>query len=337
MSKTVIGAGTDCAAARLITFREAIREAIAEELERDERVFMMGLDVGIYGGAFGVAGDLQQRFGKRRVFSTPISETFMVGGGVGAAITGLRPIVELMYGDFAAVAMDEIYGKASMWRYMHGALFALPLVIRLPSGLRGGAGPEHSQCLEGLFWSAHGVYVVTPATPADAKGLLKTAIRDDNPVLFFEHKGLYNTKGEVPEGEHLVPLGEAVVRREGSDVTVIAWSNIVSRALEAADQLAGEGISVEVVDPRGIRPLDKATILQSVEKTGRVVLAHEAPRIGGPSGEVAAMIAEEALASLDAPIVRLGAPDVPIPQSIFLEQFISPTVADLVAAVQQIS
>ena len=322
---------------RSITFAEAIREALAEELERDDRVFVMGQDVGAYGGCFGVTGDLQQRFGKRRVFDTPISETFMVGGGVGAAITGLRPVVELQYGDFASVAMDELHGKASMWRYMHGSLFSVPLVVRLPSGVMGGGGPEHSQCLEGLFWGAHGLYVLTPATPADAKGLLKTAIRDDNPVLFFEHKALYNTKGDVPEGEYLVPLGQAAIRREGSDVTVVAWSNLVQRALQAADQLADEGISLEVVDPRGTRPLDKATILESIAKTGRVVLAHEAPRVGGPSGEVAAMIAEEGFDSLDAPIVRLGAPDVPIPQSTFLERFIAPTTADIVAAVRRIS
>ena len=322
---------------RTMTYAEALREALSEELERDERVFIMGQDVGAFGGIFGVTAGLQERFGRKRVFDTPISENFIVGGAVGAAITGLRPVVELQFADFVGVAMDEIAGKAAKWRYMHGALFTTPLVIRCPEGAIGGAGPEHSQCPEGLFWSAAGLYVVTPATPADAKGLLKSAIRDDNPVLFLEHKGLYNTSGEVPLGEHLVPLGQAAIHRSGSDVTVIAWSNMVPRALQAAEQLAAEGISVEVVDPRGIRPFDKATILTSVEKTGRVLLVHEAPKIGGPSAEVAAMIAEEALSSLEAPIKRLGAPDVPIPQSVYLEQFIVPSCDDIVAAIRDLA
>jgi pyruvate/2-oxoglutarate/acetoin dehydrogenase E1 component len=321
---------------RTLTYAEALREALVEEMERDERVFLMGEDIGVYGGIFGVTAGLLERFGKKRVVDTPISETFIVGGGVGAALTGLRPVVELQFADFVAVAMDEICGKAAKWRYMHGALFTVPLVIRLPEGAIGGAGPEHSQCPEGLFWSAPGLYVLTPATPSDAKGLLKSAIRDDNPVLFFEHKGLYNTSGEVPSGDHLVPIGKAAVRRRGSDVTIVAWSNMVLRALEAAQQLESEGISVEVIDPRGIRPLDREAILESVEKTGRVVLAHEAPKIGGPGGEVAAMIAEEALSSLEAPIRRVGAPDVPIPQSVFLESFVVPTSQDIAEAIREI-
>jgi pyruvate/2-oxoglutarate/acetoin dehydrogenase E1 component len=267
---------------REITYVEAIREALLEEMERDERVFVMGQDVGAYGGLFGATAGLQERFGNKRCFDTPISETFITGGGVGAAITGLRPVVELQFADFVAIAMDEIYDKAAKWRYMHGGLFKVPLVIRAAEGAMGGAGPEHSQCPEALFWSAAGLYVLTPSTPADAKGLLKSAIRDDNPVLFLEHKALVNTTGQVPEGEHLVPIGEADIKREGTDVTVVAWSNMVLRALEAAETLESEGISVEVVDPRGIRPLDKETILSSVEKTGRVVLAHEAPKPGGP-------------------------------------------------------
>ena len=322
---------------RTITYAEAIREALAEELERDDRVFLMGEDVGAFGGVFGVTAGLQERFGKRRVFDTPISENFIAGSAVGAAITGLRPIVELQFADFVSVAMDEIYGKLAKWRYMHGALFTVPVVVRLPEGAIGGAGPEHSQCPEALFWSAPGLYVVTPSTPADAKGLLKSAIRDDNPVLFFEHKALYSSTGPVPESEHLVPLGQADIKRAGSDVTVIAWSNMVLRALEAAEVLAGEGISVEVVDPRGIRPFDKETVLGSVMKTGRVVLAHEASKTGGPAAEVIAIIAEEALSSLEAPIKRVAAPDVPIPQSVYLEQFMVPTAEQIAAAVREIA
>jgi pyruvate/2-oxoglutarate/acetoin dehydrogenase E1 component len=322
---------------RTITYAEAIREALAEELERDPNVFVMGEDVGAFGGVFGVTAGLQQRFGKKRVFDSPISETFIVGSAVGAAITGLRPVIELQFADFVHVAGDEIHGKLAKWRYMHGGLFTVPVTLRLPEGAIGGAGAEHSQCPEGYFWGTPGVYVLTPSTPADAKGLLKSAIRDDNPVLFFEHKALYATTGPVPDGEHLVPLGQADIKRAGTDVTVIAWSNMVLRALEAAEELAAEGISVEVVDPRGIRPLDKETILASVWKTGRVVLAHEAPKTGGPSGEVIALIAEEALDSLEAPVKRVTAPDVPVPQSVYLEKLLVPTAAQIAAAVREIA
>jgi acetoin:2,6-dichlorophenolindophenol oxidoreductase subunit beta len=321
---------------REITYTEAIRQALFEEMERDGRVFVMGQDVGAYGGLFGATAGLQDRFGKWRCFDTPISETFITGGGVGAAITGLRPVVELQFADFVAIAMDEIYDKAAKWRYMHGGLFTVPLVIRAAEGAMGGAGPEHSQCPEALFWSAAGLYILTPSTPADAKGLLKSAIRDDNPVLFLEHKALANAEGPVPEGEHLVPLGEADVKREGSDATVVAWSNMVPKALEAAEKLEGEGVSVEVVDPRGIRPLDKETILASVEKTGRVVLAHEASKPGGPGSEVAAIIAEEAVDLLEGPIKRVAAPDVPIPQSMHLEPFYVPTADDISDAVREL-
>jgi acetoin:2,6-dichlorophenolindophenol oxidoreductase subunit beta len=321
---------------REITYTEAIRQALFEEMERDERVFVMGQDVGAYGGLFGATAGLQDRFGKWRSFDTPISETFITGGGVGAAITGLRPVVELQFADFVAIAMDEIYDKAAKWRYMHGGLFTVPLVIRAAEGAMGGAGPEHSQCPEALFWSAAGLYILTPSTPADAKGLLKSAIRDDNPVLFLEHKALANAEGPVPEGEHLVPLGEADVKREGSDATVVAWSNMVPKAFEAAKKLEDEGVSVEVVDPRGIRPLDKETILASVEKTGRVVLAHEASKPGGPGSEVAAIIAEEAVDLLEGPIKRVAAPDVPIPQSMHLERFYVPTADDIADAVREL-
>jgi len=318
----------------VMSYVRAIREALAEEMERDDRVFVMGQDVGAYGGVFGATKGLQERFGKRRVFDTPISENFLAGGGVGAALTGLRPVVELQYADFIAIAMDEIYNKAAKWRYMHGGLQTVPLVVRAPGGAAGGSGPEHSQMPEALLMSASGLHVITPSTPADVKGLLKSAIRSDDPVMFIEHKGLYGLKGEVPDGDHLVPIGVADVKREGTDVTVVAWTSMVHKALEAAEVLAGEGISVEVVDPRGVRPLDKDTILASVRKTGRLVIAHESPVVGGAGGEVAAIVAEEAIEYLAAPIRRVGAPDIPLPQNAVLEKLALPSTDDIVSAIR---
>jgi len=318
--------------ARKVTYAQALTEALAEELERDPTVFFMGEDIA-FGGVFGLSRGLQQRFGVKRVFNTPISENLIAGAGVGAAITGTRPVVELQFADFVTIAMDEIYNKAAKWRYMHGGQFSVPLVILAPEGAIGGAGPEHSQCPEALFWSAPGLYVLTPSTPADMKGLLKSAIRDPNPVLVMPHKALLNTSGEVPEGEHLVPLGQADVRREGADVTVVAWSAMVPKALEAAKRLAGQ-IDVEVIDPRGVRPFDFETVLNSVRKTGRLVIAHEAPVVGGPGGEVAAHVAEKALMHLEAPIRRVGAADVPIPQSALLEGAVIPQIDDIVAAIR---
>lgn len=321
---------------RAISYSQAVTEALAEELERDPTVFFMGEDIG-FGGVFGLSRGLQRRFGKQRVFDTPISETLIVGAGVGAAITGTRPVVELQFADFVAIAMDEIYNKAAKWRYMHGGQFEVPLVILAPEGAIGGAGAEHSQCPEALFWSAPGLYVLTPSTPADMKGLLKSAIRDPNPVLVLPHKALLNTTGEVPDGDHVVPLGKARVARSGSDVTVVAWSVMVGKALEAAKRLSTSGVDVEVIDPRGVRPFDFETVLESVSKTGRLVLAHEAPVVGGPGGEVAAVIAERALMHLEAPIRRVGAADVPIPQSSALERSVIPQVDDIVSAVRAIT
>lgn len=321
---------------RTLTLAAAMHEAISEEMERDDTVFMMGEDVGLFGGVFGEAAGLQERFGRKRVFDTPIAESLIVGAAVGAALTGLRPVAELQYADFVSVAMDEIYNKAAKWRYMHGGLFTLPMVIFAPEGAAGGAGPEHSQCPEALFYSAAGLHVVIPSTPADAKGLLKSAIRSDNPVLFLQHKAMGTMTGPVPDGDYLVEIGAADVKREGTDVTVIAWSNLVHSAIDAADELAADGISVEVVDPRGINPLDMDTILASVRKTGRVVLAHEAGVTGGPGGEVAARIAERALDYLQAPIRRVGAPDVPMPQSLRLERRVVPGTADVSRAIKEI-
>jgi pyruvate dehydrogenase E1 component beta subunit len=319
----------------MISYRHALVEALVEEMERDENVFLMGEDVST-GGVFGEAGGLAKRFGLKRIRDTPISEQLIVGAGVGAAITGLRPVVALGYADFVAVAMDEIYNKAAKWRYMHGGLFSVPLVILAPEGSAGGAGPEHSQSPEALFWSAPGLYVVTPSTAADVKGLLKTSIRSESPVLFMPHKALMNTRGEVPDGDYLVPLGVADIRRVGSDLTVIAWSSMIAPALLAAEEMDLVGVSVEVIDPRGIRPFDFETVLTSVRKTGRVVLVHEAPVVGGPAAEVAAVIAERALASLEAPIIRVGMPDIPIPQSVYLERLAIPNKDTIIKAASSI-
>jgi len=318
---------------RTITYSQAITEALAEELERDPTVIYFGEDIG-FGGVFGLSRGLQRRFGKERVFDTPISENLIAGAGVGAAIAGARPVAELQFADFVAVAMDEIYNKAAKWRYMHGGQFKVPLVILAPEGAMGGAGPEHSQCPEALFWSAPGLYVVTPSTPADMKGLLKAAIRDDNPVLVMPHKALFNVSGEVPDGDHIVPLGQAAICREGRDVTVVAWSVMVPKALAAAKTLAADGIEIEVIDPRGVRPFDFNRIVESVGRTGRLVLAHEAPVVGGPGAEVAAVVAERALMYLESPIRRVGALDVPIPQSALLEKSVVPGTDDVVQAVR---
>jgi len=319
----------------MLTMSQAIHEAITEEMERDDTVFFMGEDVS-QGGVFGEVAGLPGRFGQRRVFDTPIAETMIVGAGVGAAITGLRPIVGLQFADFVSVAMDEIYNKAAKWRYMHGSLFSVPMVIFAVEGALGGAGPEHSQCPEGLFWSAAGLRVVMPSSPSDAKGLLKTAIRTDDPVLFLVHKALIALKDEVPEGDYLIPLGQADIKRPGTDVTIIAWTNLVHTAIVAADALSEQGMEAEVIDPRGINPLDLDAILASVRKTGRVVLAHEAAKLGGPGGEVAALIAEHALDYLQAPIRRVAAPDIPIPQSLRLERAMVPTEQDIVTVVKEL-
>lgn len=309
---------------RQITMRQAIIEALSEEMERDPATVLFGEDVGKFGGVFGATKGLHEKFGSR-VFDTPITETTIVGAALGMAITGLRPIPELQFGDFVGVAFDEVFNKLGKWKFMHGGTMKVPVTLRLPIGIAGGAGPEHSQSPQALFMHGPGLYIAVPSTPYDAKGMLKTAIRNDNPVLFFEHKVLYDLKGEVPEDEYLVPLGKADIKQEGSDVTVIAMALQVHTALDAAQALTKEGISVEVVDPRSLAPLDKETILESVRKTGRVIIVHEEPKTGGTGAELAAMIQEEAMFDLRAPIQRLGGPDVPIAQSIHLEQFYRPT------------
>jgi pyruvate/2-oxoglutarate/acetoin dehydrogenase E1 component len=318
------------------SYGQALSEALFEEMERDATVFVMGEDVALLGGLFGATAGLLDRFGESRVIDTPISETLIVGGAVGAAITGRRPVVDLQFADFVGVAMDEVANKAAKWRYMHGGLFKVPLVISGAIGAMGGAGAEHSQCPEAWLLHTPGLKIALPATPADAKGLLKTAIRDDNPVVFLPHKALIATQGEVPEGDHLVPFGQARIAREGTDVTIVAYSFMVHKALQAAEQAAEEGISAEVIDLRTIAPLDMDAILSSVEKTGRLVITHEAPVTGGVGAEIAARVAERALYSLEAPIKRVCGQDVPIPQSARLEPLAIPQVEDLLAGIREV-
>ncbi|MFP4611846.1 MAG: alpha-ketoacid dehydrogenase subunit beta [Spirochaetaceae bacterium] len=296
-----------------LQYREALREAIREEMERDERVFCVGEEVGYYGGAYAVTRGLIDQFGPGRMVDTPISEAATVGLGIGAAVTGLRPIVELMYVDFFALAMDQIATQMPKLRYMTGGQIQVPMVLRTQGGTGRSAGSQHSQSLE--TWCVHmpGMHVVMPATCADAKGLLKSAIRNPDPVVFIEHKALYAKKDAVPEGEHLVPLGKACVRRQGRDVSIIAYSRMVFHAEEAAERLAAEGIEVEVVDLRTLSPMDIDTVAESVRKTTRAVVVSEAHNTAGMAAEMAARITEATFDSLKAPVLRIAAKDVPVP------------------------
>jgi pyruvate dehydrogenase E1 component beta subunit len=331
-----VSAATETEAPQL-GYARAINQALAEEMRRDERVWMLGQDVGRMGGVFGVTRGIYDEFGAARVRDTSLNETFIVGAAVGAAMTGTIPVAELQFADFMLIAGDEVFHKMAKWRYMHGGKLSVPMVLRLPTGVLGGVGAEHSQSLEALGMHFPGLKVVLPATPADAKGLLKTAIRDPNPVLFFEHKGMYRVKGPVPEDpEFLVPFGEAAVRREGGEMTVVATGLMVPRALEAAERLAADGIGLEVIDPRTLVPLDMETIVASVEKTGRALVVHEAVRTAGAGAEIAARIQEAAFFSLDAPVWRLGALDTPIPQSPELEQLVIPSTDQIEAAAREL-
>lgn len=321
---------------RILSYSEAINEALREEMARDPSVFIMGEDVGVMGGVFGVTAGLLQQFGEARVCDTPISEAGIVGAGLGAAMMGMRPVVEIMFGDFLGCAGDQIINQVAKARYMSGGKAHVPLVIRVTTGAPGAAAAQHSQSPESWFMNIPGLKIAVPATPADAKGLLKSAIRGEDPVLFFEHKMLYAVRGEVPEGEHLVPFGVARVVREGKDVTLVAIGGMLPKALEAAQQLEGEGIACEVIDPRTLVPLDVETLVRSVRKTGRLVIAHEAHRRAGPGAEIAAVIAEEALDYLDAPIRRVAAKNVPLPYAPTMEQFVLPSTADVVAAVREV-
>ena len=322
---------------RKITYRESLREALREEMQRDPRVFLLGEDIGKYwGGAFKVTDGLAQEFGDERVRDTPISESAIVGTAVGAAITGMRPVAEIMFGDLTALAMDQICNQAAKIRYMFGGQVSCPLVVRTPFGAGVNIASHHSQSLESWFMHVPGLYVAAPSSPYDAKGLLKTAIRGSNPVFFCEHKLLYPIEGEVPEHEYLLPFGKADLKKEGADVTLVAISYMVHKALNAAALLQKEGIDIEVVDPRTLTPLDKATITGSVKKTGRLVIVSEDCRTGGVSAEIAALVAEEALDYLDAPIKRVASPDTPIPFSPPLEQFIIPNEQSIIKAVKEV-
>ncbi|MBM4255585.1 MAG: alpha-ketoacid dehydrogenase subunit beta [Deltaproteobacteria bacterium] len=318
-----------------ITYSKAINQALEEEMRRDQDVILYGQDVAVWGGIFKVTEGLLEKFGSDRVFDTPISDNVLVGAGVGAATMGLRPVVELQFADFIFTAGDEVFFKAGMWRFMHGGAFNVPLVVRCPSG-GSGFGPEHSACPEAFVMHAPGLLCAVPSTPEDAKGLLKAAIRSDNPVMYFEHKLLYAMRGEVPDGEYTTPFGKAVVRREGDAVTIVAWQEMLRRSLKAAEQLSKEGIEVEIVDPRTLNPFDKDTIIESVKKTGACLVVEEAYRTLGVGAEIGAILAEHALPYLDKPFKRLAIPDVPLPTAQQLVDHIVPSVDSIYKAVKDI-
>lgn len=323
------------AAVRELTYLEAVREAMSQEMRTNEDVFILGEDIGIYGGAFGVTRGMIEEFGPERIRNTPISEAAISGTAIGAALTGMRPILELQFSDFITIAMDNMVNQAAKLRYMYGGEGKVPMVLRTPAGSGTGAAAQHSQSLEAWMTHIPGLKVVQPSTAYDAKGLLKAAMDDDNPVVFYEHKLCYRTKSEVPEEAYSIPLGKADIKKEGKDVTIVATAMMVHKSLEAAEQLESEGISVEVVDPRTLVPLDEETIVESVKKTGRLIVVHEAVKRGGFGGEIASMIAEsEAFDYLDAPIKRLGGKAVPIPYNPELEKAAVPQVQDIVEAVK---
>ena len=320
---------------REITIREALNEALAQEMRRDESVFCMGEDIAIYGGAYGVTRDLLQEFGKERVRDTAISEAAIIGAGIGAAMTGMRPVAELMYVDFTGIAMDQIYNQASKIRYMFGGKVTVPLVIRTQGGTGKQIAAQHSSSLEAWFMHIPGLKTIMPSTPYDAKGLLLSAIRDDNPVMFIEHKSMYNEKGHCPEEDFTVPIGKAVVRREGKDATVVSWSRMMVHAMNAAETLAAEGIDCEVIDLRTISPWDSAAVAESLAKTNRLIVAEEGTKQGGVGAEIAATMLDVAFDDLDAPVERVAGADVPIPASVTLETAAVPGADEICAAVRR--
>lgn len=317
-----------------LTFREALREALREEMQRDPSVFLMGEDIGRYGGAYAVTKGLLEEFGAERVIDTPMSEGTIIGAASGAAMIGGRPVAEIMYVDFMALTMDQLVNQAAKIHYMFGGQIRVPMVVRTQQGTGRGAGAQHSQSLEAWFAHVPGLKVVAPSTPADAKGLLKSAIRDDNPVVFLEHKALYPLKGDVPEGEYLAPLGKADIKRAGNDVTIISYSQTLQLALHAANALASEGIDVEALDLRSLRPLDMDAVIASVSKTKRAVIAHEAVLSGGIGGEISARLNEALFGELRAPVARVASYDVPLPANSNLEKAVIPDVARISRAVR---
>lgn len=320
----------------VITIRQALNDAMREEMERDESIFIIGCDVGLRGNPFGVTKGLMAQFGEKRVRDAPISEAGFTGLGIGAAAAGMRPVVEILYSDWITLAMDQIVNMAAKMRYMFGGKIELPLVIRAPFGSGGGIAAQHSQSYEAWFNHIPGLKVVTPRTPYDVKGLLKTAIRDDNPVIFFEHKRFYASEGEVPEEEYTIPFGQAVVRCEGNDVTIVAYSQMAVKAQNAAEELSKDGISCEVIDLRTLLPLDYDTVIRSLEKTNRIVVCQEAQLRGGMASDIVAEIIDRGFDLLDAPPVRVGGLNVPMPFNMGLEQMVVPSEENIKSAVRKV-
>ncbi len=313
-----------------LTYLEAVRQALWEEMKRDERVFLLGEDIGRYGGAFGVTHGMLDEFGPERVRETPISEATILATAIGASMLGFRPVAEIMFMDFVYLALDQLVNQAAKMRFMFGGRTTVPIVLRMPGGSGTGAAAQHSQSLESMFMHFPGLKVVNPSTPKDAKGLLLTAIRDPNPVVFVEHKQLYKTKGQVPEGDYTIPFGVAEIKRPGKDLTLVANNVMVMRSLAVAERLAKEGIDVEVIDPRTLLPLDTETIIESVIKTGRLLVVHEACQTGGWAGEVIASVTgSRAFDYLDAPVRRLAGKDIPIPYNRVLERAAVPQEEDI--------
>jgi pyruvate dehydrogenase E1 component beta subunit len=321
---------------RVITFREALREAMVEEMERDETIFLMGEEVGHYNGAYKVSEGMLERFGERRVIDTPIAETGFAGVGIGAAMIGLRPIIEFMTWNFSLPAYDQVVNNAAKLRYMSNGQFTLPIVFRGPGGAAHALGAQHSQALEAIYAHVPGLKVVVPATPADGKGLLKAAIRDDDPVCFFESETMYSMKGEVPAGEHVVPLGVADTKRPGRDVTVVTWGKMVHMSLQAAATLADEGIEAEVIDLRTIRPMDEAAVLGSVRRTHRLLVVQEGWPMCGVAAEVATLVTTQAFDELDAPPERVTNLDVPMPYATNLEHLVLPSPERIAAGARRV-
>ncbi len=328
--------GKETKGMRPITYREAINEALEEEMERDDRVFLLGEDVGMFGGAMAVTKGLYEKFGPKRVMDMPISESAIIGSALGCALTGLRPIAEIMFIDFTCVCMDQIVNQIAKIRYMLGGQVKVPLVIRTQGGAGKSYAAQHSQSLESWFAHAPGLKVVMPSTPYDAKGLLKSSIREDNPIMFIEHKLLYNTKGEISDGDYTIPIGKADVKRKGNDVTIATYSRMVLFALEAGDILEKEGINVEVIDLRTLSPLDIDTISDSVKKTGRLLTVEEGNKSVGVGAEVSSRVVEEAFDYLDAPVKRLASKDVPIPFSKNLEKAVLPDTKKIISEVKEL-
>lgn len=320
----------------IIKFRDALNQALREEMARDPLVFVMGEGIGEKGGSYKVTANLMAEFGAARVIDTPISEASFTGMGAGAAMLGTRPVVELMFVDFTLMTLDQLMNQAAKWNFMSGGQARVPMVVRTQGGSGNGLAGQHSQSLEAMFYHMPGLKVVLPSTPYDAKGLLKSAIREDEPVVFIEHKLLYLTEGEVPDGEYLIPLGQADIKRPGKDVTLITYSLMTHRCLQAAEKLAADGIDAEVLDLRSLHPLDKQAILDSVNKTSRAVIVHEAVKRGGVGGDIAAMIMEEAFDALDAPVLRIAGRNTTIPYNLNLEKLCVPSVEDIVTGTRSL-